>query len=210
VAPRPAYRLRRALALAGGVALSAGILLFTGGPGGYGRPSSYYVTLAAAWLAIGVSAAWLGVARGRSMLGRPASQRLLVAVLTPIALAVSALIAGVVVHPLLRPTGLLEHTRCISFTVLMAFGPLVAFTFARRGSDPVAPRFTGAAIGAAAGALGALGIELRCSHAGMFHVLLAHVLPVVALAFVGAFLAGRFIDVQAGQAGQARQRPPRS
>jgi len=79
----------------------------------------------------------------------------------------------------------------------MALGPFIAFTFLRRGSDPVAPRLTGAAIGAVSGVIGAVGIELRCSHATFFHVAVGHVLPVALLAMLGALVAGRVVAVRA-------------
>jgi len=196
VAARPVVARRRALAVIAGIGLSVGTLVAIGGPGGYGRPSGYYVTLAVLWLAVAVVGALGGVARGGSMLGYPASQRALVAGVTPAALAVTALLAAALVPPPAPPTGMHEHLRCVMYTFLMAVGPMVAFTFARAGTDPVAPRSTGAALGAVAGAIGALGIELRCSHAGLGHVVLAHVLPVAALAVVGALLAGPFVDVR--------------
>lgn len=194
--PRSSGAGRRGLVVLGGVFLSVAILFSIGGPGGYGRPSRYYLTLAALWLAIGVVAAWAGVARGRSMLGRPAATRMLVVALVPLALVATALVAGVATSPVIKDTGLLEHMRCVMFTVVMAVGPLAAFLFIRRGSDPVAPAITGAAIGTAAGAIGALGIELRCSHAGLFHVFVGHVLPVAALALVGALVASRVVAVR--------------
>lgn len=197
VAPRAVGALRSALAITGGVAVSAAILMSIGGPGGYGRPSGYYVTLAVLWLGVGVAGAWAGVVRGRSMLGRAVSLRALVVVLVPVALVLTALVAGLAVPPYVKATGMHEHLRCVMFTVLMAAGPLAALLFVRRGSDPVAPRITGAALGTVAGAIGGLGIELRCSHAGLFHVFVGHIVPVVALALFGALVAGRVVAVRA-------------
>ncbi len=195
----------QALAIAGGVGTSLAVLLAIGGPGSYGRPSGYYLTLALMWLGISLIGAWLGVARGRSMLGRPAWVRVLVALVTPLGLAVTAALAASLVPPFVKVTDLHDHLRCGGFATAFAVGPLVAFTFVRRGSDPVAPRVTGAAMGAVAGALGALGIELRCSHAGLFHVVVGHVVPVAALALLGAVVVSRFLALPRPEPVRARR-----
>jgi hypothetical protein len=197
VAPRPAGSWRRTFVAVLGVGVSFALLMSIGGPGAYGRPQSYTLALAALWALVGAVAAWAGVARGRSMLGHPASWRALAAILTPVALVITALVAGALWPPPFKLADLDKHVTCIEWTVLMALGPLVAFTFLRRGSDPVAPRLTGAAIGAASGCIGALGIELRCSHATLVHVALGHVLPVVVLTILGALVAGRVVAVRA-------------
>jgi hypothetical protein len=174
VAPRPAGAWHRTLMACVGVGAAFGVLLSIGGPGVYGRPATYTLVLAALWALVGAVGAWAGVSRGPSMLGRPATWRVLVVILAPLALM-----------------------ECIEFTTLMSLGPLIAFTFLRRGSDPVAPRLTGAAIGTVSGAIGAVCIELRCSHATLFHVTAGHVLPVVMLAVLGALVAGRVVAVRA-------------
>jgi len=109
----------------------------------------------------------------------------------------TAQVVGAVWPPPYKVADLDKHLVCIEFTTLMALGPFIAFTFLRRGSDPVAPRLTGAAIGAVSGVIGAVGIELRCSHATLVHVALGHVLPVALLAMLGALVAGRIVAVRA-------------
>jgi len=182
--------------LAIGFALSVGISVYLGGPGA-SLPPGYTALLGAAWLLVGVVATWEGVARGRSMLGRPAVVRVLVAVLTPLALLVTAMGAALAwPETLATPATIEAHVVCVVFTMLFALGPLVAFAIVRRGSDPVAPRLTGAAIGAASGAWGALGIELHCGHASAMHVLVGHVAPVVLLTLVGVLVGDRVIALQ--------------
>lgn len=201
VAPRAVGLRRHGIAVAAGLAVSLAILFEIGGPGNYGRPAGYVPTLAILWLAVGLAAVWVGVMRGRSMLGRPAAWSVAAAVLTPVALMITATIVGFMWPSVLgESTKLRHHVSCIEFSTLMAIGPLVAFAFVRRGSDPVAPRLTGAAIGAAAGAIGALGIEVRCPHASLFHVAVGHLGPVVALTLVGAFVVGRVVGVSAPEA----------
>jgi hypothetical protein len=197
VAPRPAGAWHRTLTACVGVGAAFGVLLSIGGPGVYGRPATYTLVLAALWALVCAVGAWAGVSRGPSMLGRPATWRVLVVILAPLALILTAQLAGALWPPpfLLADTG--KHLECIEFTTLMALGPLIAFMFLRRGSDPVAPRLTGAAIGTVSGAIGAVCIELRCSHATLFHVAAGHVLPVVMLAVLGALVAGRVVAVRA-------------
>ena len=189
---------RNAVIVAAGLAASVAVLYRIGGPGTYGRRSDYFVALAALWLMVGGVATWGGVARGRSMLGRSAASRTLVATLTPVALLLTA-VAASLAWPATgeSPAGTPEHVICIVFTLVFALGPLIAFAAVRRRSDPVAPRLTGAAIGAASGAWGALCIELRCEHASVLHVTLGHVIPVALLTLIGLVVGDRIIAPRA-------------
>ena len=183
------------LVLAIGFAFSVAVSVYLGGPGA-ALPAGYTALLGAAWLLVGVVATWEGVARGRSMLGRPAMVRVLVAVLTPVALLATSL-AVALTWPQTSPAATMQaHAICVVFTLLFALGPLVAFAIVRRRSDPVAPRLTGAAIGAASGAWGALGIEMHCGHASAVHVLVGHVAPVVLLTLVGVLVGDRVIALR--------------
>jgi hypothetical protein len=198
VAARAGWERRVGILAVAGAAFSVGTLWIIGGPSVDGRPVGYYATVVAVWALIGVIATWAGVSRGRSMLGRPASWRLSVAVLTPVALATGALLAGLVWPSTFSgASDLRHHVICAGCTVLMAIGPLAAFALLRRGSDPVAPGLSGAALGAAAGAWGATCIELRCGLATVDHVLLGHVLPVAALVVLGVIVGSRFVAVRA-------------
>lgn len=193
VPTRTQGRRRDALVLAFGFALSLGLSVAVGGPGSR-LPPGYTALLTGAWLLVGAMATWKGVARGRSMLGRPAIVRARVAVLTPVALLATATGAALVwPETLLRtPATVAGDLVCVTLTILFALGPLVAFAIVRRRSDPVAPELTGAAIGAASGAWGALAIELHCGHASAAHVLIGHVAPVVLLTLAGG-LVGRWV-----------------
>jgi hypothetical protein len=77
----------------------------------------------------------------------------------------------------------------------MAFGPLAAFAYVRRHTDPVHPRLTGAAVGAAAGAWGALAIGMHCPGTMPVHVLAGHVTPVFLLTLLGIWIGGRGVSV---------------
>jgi hypothetical protein len=61
----------------------------------------------------------------------------------------------------------------------------------------VAPRLTGAAIGAASGAWGALAIELHCGHASPGHIVLGHLFPVVMLTLVGVLIGDGVVAIRA-------------
>jgi hypothetical protein len=162
---------------------------------------AYVATLAAAWLGVGVAATWAGVSRGRSMLGRSVAWRVLVAALTPSALLATALVTALVwPHTLDDQAGAAAEAVCVTVAMVCALGPLASFAIVRRNSDPVAPRLTGAAIGAASGAWGALFVELHCAHTSMGHIVLGHVLPVALLTLLGVVVGGRVVAVRAERA----------
>lgn len=201
VSSRAAGARRRAIALVAGFAAPVAISLYLGWPRSGGRPFAYVASLSIAWLAVGLVATWGGVSRGRSMLGRPAALRLVVAALTPVALLVTALVAALAWPQTVADDATVgTHLICVGFALLCALGPLVAFAVVRRGSDPVAPRLTGAAIGAASGAWGALAIELHCGHASPAHIVLGHLLPVVALTLVGILVGDGVVAVRVPRA----------
>ena len=197
VAARAVGLRQRAAALAAGFALPVAISLALGCPRGGGRPAAYVATLATAWLGVGLAATWAGVSRGRSMLGRSAIWRVLVAALTPAALFATAFLAALA-WPSTRDddAGALVHVVCVAVAMVCALGPLAAFAMVRRGSDPVAPRLTGAAIGAASGAWGALFIELYCAHTSVGHIVLGHVLPVALLTLLGALVGDKVVAIR--------------
>ncbi|MGH7293520.1 MAG: NrsF family protein, partial [Polyangiaceae bacterium] len=196
--PRAAGVGRSPLVVLAGFLPALALSLFVGGPGVGDRPAAYTAFLAVAWLAVAVLATVASVSRGTSMLGRPSSWRLAAAALTPATLLGTALVAMALWpsvaagHAVLR-----DHAVCVVATLLCGLGPLASFAFVRRGSEPVLPRLTGAAIGAAAGAWGALFIELHCAHASWDHVVLGHLAPVALLTLVGVIVGDRVLAVRA-------------
>jgi hypothetical protein len=197
VPSRAAGTRRRGVAIALGFAGMFALGAAGGGPQLRGRPLGYVLALVAAWLPLAALATWAGVARGRSMLGRPASWKLVVAVATPAALLATWL-AVALAWPLtlqdMSHAG--SHIVCLLATIALAVGPLVAFVVVRRGSDPVSPRLGGAAIGAAAGAWGAAALPLFCGFTAPLHIALGHVLPVALVAVFGALLGDRLLSVR--------------
>jgi hypothetical protein len=171
-----------------------------------GRPVGYVVTLELVWLFIAAGATWLGVTRGRSMLGRSAASKVAVATLTPVALIVTWVVVALAWLESVIASAWLEamddapdvhfHTACAVMSIVYALGPLVAFLAIRRSKDPVSPRRAGAAIGAVAGAWGAVVHFPFCECTSPLHVALGHVLPVVVLAVAGAMAGDRVLGVR--------------
>lgn len=162
------------------------------------RPLGFVALNVAGWALLAGASTWGAVARGRSMLGRPFGWLVGLTLALPIALlAVAAL--GYVPWPQsseLDCSGMGDF-RCCDVTLALAVGPLLAFAFARRGSDPVHPRATGAAIGASAGAWAAVAMAMHCPVTSMRHVLFGHVVPVVVFAALGVLVGAKIVAVRA-------------
>jgi hypothetical protein len=187
---------RRATALAIGFGSLLGSLIYLG-IRSHGRPAGYMVALFVAWLPIAGVATWAGVSRGRSMLGRPAGWLVAVIALTPVALLSAwAGVASAWPSTLHDASGLHQHIVCDIATLSFSVGPLLAFSAVRRRTDPVTPRLTGAAIGTAAAAWGALALHLVCGFTAPVHMLFGHALPVAVVALVGAVLVSRRVAVR--------------
>jgi hypothetical protein len=86
-----------------------------------------------------------------------------------------------------------SHIACALMTIVQGALPLVVLMVPRRGSDPVHPVITGAALGMTAGAWTAAMAYLRCPHASASHCILAHVVPTLALTAIGAVLGRMFL-----------------
>jgi hypothetical protein len=189
---------RRALLVFVGFLHTAALSLAIGGPAWDSRPQPHTLALGVAWGLVAAVATWAAVARGRSMTGRPGAWSFVVAALTPALLLAAALAAGLAWPSTLNdPAGSRSHIVCLVATPLFALGPLVAFALVRRASDPISPRLTGAAIGAASGAWGSLAIEMHCGHTSLGHVAFLHVSPVVLLALVGLVVGAKVVAVRA-------------
>lgn len=187
-------RRTRALAMGFGSLLAMLAIL---GPRPMGRPDGYIVAVVLAWLPIAAAATWAGVAQGRSMLGRPAPWLVAVVVLTPVVMmAAWACVALAWPATLHDASGPKQHFICDVMTLALSAGPLVAFGVLRRGSNPVTPRLTGAALGTAAAAWGAIVLHLVCGFTAPLHILLGHMLPIVLLALIGTVLTARTVAVR--------------
>lgn len=191
--PRKVIQKNTALLLATAAITLVSVFFAFGGIHPGERPEALLLGTAVGWAAIAVAATSLALWRGRSMLGRPGRMLYLVALATPFALLAWAVIMDVANKDSLKPCPPVLAMGCFAITLLMAAWPLVALSFARRGTDPVHPRATGASLGAAAGAWASVAIHLHCPLSSPLHMLLGHVLPAAALVAIGAWLGKRVI-----------------
>jgi hypothetical protein len=191
-------RRRTAWTLALGFGGLVALFLALGGPNVGRRPEGLVVATALGWGAVAAVTTFFGVRRGQSMLGRPRVWLVLLASLTPIALLASALATRDAAWPEAASivTSRAGDLRCFLTTIALAAGPLLAFLFVRRHSDPVHPRAASAALGAAAGAWASLMIHLHCDVASTMHLGAAHVLPVVLAAALGALVGKKVLGVE--------------
>jgi hypothetical protein len=185
------------LALAVGFGATLALFLWLGGYDAGGRPSAFVGVSITGWAFIAALSSWGACSRGRSMLGRPASWLWTIA-----AAGGPLLVAWIVVGAMGWPSTAEARcpseidVPCLAFTVLMSVGPFAAFLFLRRKSDPVHPRATGAALGAAAGTWGALFMNVHCACATPGHQVVAHAIPVVVLAVVGFLIGNAVLSVK--------------
>lgn len=124
-----------------------------------------------------------------SMLARPRAFLVTVCVAAAPLLALGA-IAAALAWPAPAGEAVEErvHLACGAMTFVQGVLPLVALFLTRRGSDPVHPVITGAALGMTAGAWTAMMAYMRCPHAAAMHCILAHVAPTIVLTLVGGVL----------------------
>lgn len=189
--PAPA---RPSPALATGLALGAVVVfLATSRMHGDERPRALVIATSAAALLAGMVVT-RGVA-GRLPADRPsmlppARSRLVslglaaLAALVAIALAARSLAGGeLAASDVVAPAG---HVACAGLFVVQGLLPLAVLALPRRGQDPRSPALTGAALGAAAGVWAAMLAWIRCPHVDLAHGVLAHALPVIVLAAIGA------------------------
>ncbi|MBX3189742.1 MAG: DUF1109 family protein [Labilithrix sp.] len=124
-----------------------------------------------------------------SMLGRPRSVLVTATVIAAPVLALVVLAAGLVwPHDPADEVGGRVHLACGAMTLAQGALPLVAMLIPKRGTDPVHPAITGAALGMTAGGWTVMMAYLRCPHPDGAHCLIAHVLPTLVLSAVGAAL----------------------
>lgn len=163
------------------------------------RPDRLVLQTALGSAVLAAGLAIVGIGRGRSMLGRPRSWLLMQVLLTPLLLfgwrvLVSSCYPEMMVQWFDRP-GL----RCFTLSVVLAVAPLLGLLWLRRGSDPLHPRLTAAAFGAAVGAGAWVLVDLWCPVGYVPHVLLGHVLPLLLLIALSALAGSRVIAL--GRAG---------
>jgi len=181
-----------------GLALGISLLVFfaCGGVRGGPRPTRLVVETTVGSATLAAVVVWVALGRGGSMLGRPRPWLAAVVVSTPIALfawrvLVSARFSGMATEWSTRP-GL----RCLALSAALAVTPLLGLLWLRRGSDPVHPRMSAAALAAAAGAGSWVLVDLWCPIGYVPHLLLGHVAPVVLLTALSAVLGRRTLELR--------------
>ena len=191
--------VQRSTVLVSAAAVIGGVALFfaVGGVHLGARPTEVVAVTAAGWLIIALAATWGAFGRGRSMLGRPVGWLLVVALATA-----PTFLLWFLMWTMMRPEAssplpsLGIHLACFVMTILFSLSPIAAFAVARHGSDPVQPRATGAALGAAAGAWAGVMIDLHCPVSATAHVIFGHLAPIVVLAIAGAWLGRRVLGIR--------------
>lgn len=169
---------------------------FDGPRHGQGRPTWFYVASSIGWLMVATLSVWGALHRGGSAVGRPHAWLVAFALGTPASLF-ALMFGAAVAHPevtLIHPERL--GLKCLGLTVAAAVFPLISLAILRRGSDPVHPAATGAALGSACGASAGVMVELWCPVATPAHVALGHILPILAMALLGALIGARVIGMR--------------
>ena len=192
---RRQVRLREVGLLIAAGAATCALFAFFGGVRVGPRPMPLVIATAVGTAVIAVAALWLGVARGKSMIGRPRAWLLATAVLAPLAY-LAWKVASTVPFPEMdaawpeRP-----GWRCFRLCLYFAAPPFAALLYLRRRSDPVHPRAMGAAIGASVSAAATVLVDLWCPVAHLPHLVLGHLLPMALMAAAGAWLGGLFLGL---------------
>jgi hypothetical protein len=160
------------------------------------RPDRLVLQTAVGSAVLALGAAVVGMGRGRSMLGRPRSWLLLLVILTPVALFASRVLASSRYPNMMLEWHGRPGLRCFLLSCVLSLAPLLGALWVRRGSDPVHPRLTAAAVATAAGAGAWVLVDLWCPVGFVPHLLLGHVMPLVLLVAVSATLGSRILTLK--------------
>lgn len=194
---RVEYKRRVVLIAAAGAVATVGLFMAMGGMSPGARP----VEMIAFTVGFGLLAAAvltrLSSGQGGSMLGRPRPVLLTAVVVAAPLLAVVAFCATMAwPAPAHEHVATGTHLACGAISVLQGALPLLVLMLPKRGTDPVHPAVTGAALGMTAGAWTVVMATLRCPHAAALHCIVAHVLPTLILTAAGAGLGWLLLRVR--------------
>lgn len=186
--------------------LSVSLLAFqaAGGVRAAPRPTALIVETAVGASLVGIAIAWLGLGRGHSVWGRPRAWLASAVLLAPV------LLLGITVAVSSRYPAMFAdwHTRpgfrCMGLSAALAVAPLFGALWLRRGSDPVHPHWSAAAIGATVGAGVWVLVHLWCPVGHVPHLFVGHVFPLVALIVLSAAIGGKVLAVRARRARVSR------
>jgi len=189
--PRRADRLPFTVALAALAAVAMSAMLqwaprLFGDVGGVahavGRPEASGAWILAGSVAVALASTGLVLRFRRSMLSPPRGLLLAVAIGVPLLVGAWLMLWGTTYDDPFTRVG----WRCFALTALSAPWPFAALAYASGRMEPRHPATAGAALGAVAGAWAAVMVELWCPLAVSSHVLVGHVLPLVALTLAGS------------------------
>lgn len=195
-APAPTRARRSAQTFVVGlVALLVPLLVFFrfGGIRSAPRPSELVLATALGSALLALAVALIALGRGRSMLGRSRPWLAAVALLTPALLFAWRVLASSRYQDMMVEWSARPGFRCLYLSGVLSIVPLAALLWLRRGSDPVHPYLSAAALGASVGAGGWVLVDLWCPVGFVPHVLLGHVLPLVFVIGVSALVGGRIL-----------------
>lgn len=194
---RREHRMKVAIIAAAGALATIALFFATGGLLRGARPVELVAFTGGTALLAAVVLTQVSAGTGRSMLGRPRHVLVLGCVLGAAVLAVAACFAGALWPDHANETVPSEaHLACGLLTLAQGALPLAVLLVPRRGTDPVHPAVTGAALGMAAGAWAVMLAYLRCPHAAVHHCVLAHVAPTVLLTAAGALVGRAFLKIR--------------
>jgi hypothetical protein len=190
---RSATKMRRAVALAVCVAWPALVLLRSGLRPRISEQSSFVAGQIVLFGVLLVFAGYVAISRGHRGLGRSVSLLRLAAVGAPLAFALVGLSWLPAGSPGsfgdLGPTR--ELWRCWSLGLLAVVPTVHVGIWGMKRAFPSAAGWRGAALGAAVGLTGSVMLTLHCGNPFGGHVALAHGLPIVFAAILGAKEASR-------------------
>jgi hypothetical protein len=196
-APTRAQTLRaRSWLLGCGVVGALAIFFVEGGVRTTARPPSMMALTSLGTAVIAGVGMWILFSRGRSALGRPGAQLLAAAV-------VSSVLFVAWRYRISSSYGMVEAWpsrpgfRCFALSIATGALPLLGALLSWRRSLPVSPLATGAAFGAGAGLGSALLVDLWCPVSYLPHLLIGHLMPILALALLGGVLGGRILRIWA-------------
>lgn len=195
---RAVYRRRVLLVTALGALATASLFVMMGGMAPGTRPVEMIAfTVGFGLLAAAVLTRLSSDQRG-PMLGRPRAVLLTGVVVSAPLLAIVVLCTTMLWPGQTRAdnVGSSASLACGLMSVMQGALPLVALLLPRRGSDPVHPAITGAALGMTAGAWTVVMAYLRCPHAAAMHCIIAHVVPTLVLTALGAGLGWLLLRVK--------------
>lgn len=189
---RGRMRTRNLILLISALVVPLAIWIDAGGTRTAPRPLWFVVGTAVGWAVAAGWGLWASLSRQGSMLGPSRRWLTWVVIAIPSVMFAWMLIWDLIDQDRLAPWPERVGWKCFNLTLLMGVWPVIALILMRRGSDPVHPGATGAAVGAAVGCSTGVLLDLWCPIADPAHVLLGHILPLLILS-VGGLLLGRWL-----------------